>query len=119
METRVQRKALSDTDYSSNYNEIFNNHSPELDGQMLAIDELDIHSNSGSSSKTDYRDGNNKFFQDDSFVNGIGRRGQDNGNSLTNQWNDTSSMANFDMLQSSLLSSPSDWNHFFLTSAIN
>ncbi len=108
METGAQLEALSDTNYGSNYDEIFNNHSPELDGQTPAIDELDIHSNSGSSSETDYGDGNDEFFHDDGLVNGIGRHGQGNGNSLTYQSNDTSSMADFDMLRSSPPLSPSD-----------
>ncbi len=63
METGAQRKALSNTNYGSNYDEIFENHSPELDGQMPAIDKLDIHSNSESSSETDYGDENDKFFK--------------------------------------------------------
>ena len=104
METGAQREALSDTDYGSDYDEIFEDHSPELDGQTPAIDELDI----GSSSETDYGDGNDEFFQDDGHVNGIGH-----------QSNDTSSMADFDMLRSSPPSSPSDRNHSFLTSAVN
>ncbi len=82
-ETGAQHKTLSDTDYSSNYDEIFENHNPELDGQTPAIDELDIHSSSGSSSETNYGDRNDEFFQDDGLVNGISCCGQGNGNSLT------------------------------------
>ncbi len=119
IETKTQRKALTDTDYDSNYDEIFENYSPKLDRQTPAIDELDIHSNSGSSSEIDYRDGNNEFFQDNDPVNSIGRHGQDNGNSLTHQSNNTSSMANFDILRSSPSLSLDDRNNFFLTSAIN
>ncbi len=110
---------MSDNNYGSNYNEIFENHSSELDGQTPAINELDIHSNSGSSSKIDYGDGNDEFFQDDGLVNGIDCRGQGNGNSLTHQSNDISSIADFDMLRSSPPSSPSYRNHSFLTSAVN
>ena len=61
MQTEAQRKAFNDTNYCSNYDEIFEDHSPELDGQTSAIDELDIHSSSGSSSETDYGD-DNEFF---------------------------------------------------------
>ncbi len=119
METGAQHEALSDTDYGSNYDEIFEDHSPELDRQTPAIGELDIYSSSGSSSKTNYEDGNDEFFQDDGPVNGIGHHGQGNGNSLTHQSNDTSSVADFDMLRSSPPSSPSDRNHSFLASAVN
>ena len=65
---------MSKTNYDSNYNEIFEDYSPELDGQMPAINELDIHSSNGLFSMTDYENGNNKFFQDDGLVNSISRR---------------------------------------------
>ena len=110
---------MSNTDYSSNYDEIFENNGPELDGQTLDIDELDIHSSSESSSKTDYGDGNDKFFQDNALVNGIGRRGPVNGNSSVYQSDEISSMADFNMLQLSLSSSPGSQDHFYLTSAVN
>lgn len=71
---------MSDIDYSSNYDEIFENNNPELDGQTPDIDELDIHFSSKLSSKTDYGDRNNKFFQDNAFVKDIDRRGPVNGN---------------------------------------
>ncbi len=41
METGAERKALSDTDYGSDYDEIFENNGPKLDGQILPIDKLD------------------------------------------------------------------------------
>ncbi len=76
----------------------FENHSLEQDRQTLAINEFDIHSSSRLSSEKNYKDSNDKFFQDNGLVNSIGCCGQDNGNFLTYQLNDTSSMANFDML---------------------
>lgn len=78
---------MSDIDYDSNYDEIFKNYSSELNGQTPAINELDIHSSSGSSRKTNYGNENNEFFKDNGFVNSIGR-----------QSNNTSSMVNFDIL---------------------
>ncbi|WP_375449247.1 hypothetical protein [uncultured Nostoc sp.] len=109
METGTEHKAYSDTDYGSNYNKIFENNSPELDGQTSPIDELDTQLDSKSSSKTDYRDGIDEFFQDDGFFSGTSYH----------QLNDTSSMVDFDMLLSSLASSPSGRDRFFLTSAAN
>ena len=53
METGAQPEALSDIDYGSDYDEIFENDVPELDRQTPAIDELDNH----SSSKSSQRDG--------------------------------------------------------------
>ena len=119
METGAQHKALSDIDYSSNYDEIFENNGPELDGQTPNIDELDIHSSSESFSETDYGNGNNKFFQDNALVNGIGCRGPVNRNSSAYQSDKSSSMADFDMLRSSPPLSPGGRDHFYLTSAVN
>ncbi len=75
METRAWYEALSDANYGSNYDKIFEDYSPKLDGQTPAIDELNIYSRSGSSNETDYGDGNNEFIQDDGFMNDISRRG--------------------------------------------
>ena len=41
MGTGTEHEACSDTDYGSDYNKIFENNSPELDGQTPLIDELD------------------------------------------------------------------------------
>ena len=41
MKTGAENEALNNTDYGSNYNEIFKNNDPELDGQILLIDKLD------------------------------------------------------------------------------
>lgn len=65
---------MNDTDYDSHYDEIFENDNPELDGQMPTIDRLRIYFNTESSCKTDDKDGNNDFFQDNDLVNSIGRR---------------------------------------------
>lgn len=37
----IEYEACSDTDYGSNYDEIFENNSPELDGQTPPINKLD------------------------------------------------------------------------------
>lgn len=70
-------------------------------------------------SETDYGDGNDELFQDNALVNGLGGRGLGNRNSLSHQSNETSSMADFDMLRSSPPLSPNGRDHFFLTSGIN
>lgn len=62
METGAQCETLSNTNYGSNYDEIFENHNPELDEQTPAIDELDIHLNNELSSKSDNGNRNNEFF---------------------------------------------------------
>lgn len=80
---------------------------------------MNIHSSSESSGETDYKDGNDEFFQDNVLINSIGHHGKNIRNFSTHQSNDTLSIANFEMLQSSFLSLPSDQNHFFLTSAVN
>ncbi len=109
METGADCEALSDTDYSSDYDEIFENDGPELDGQTPPINELDTQLDSESSSETDYGDGIDKLFQDDGLLN----------STSSHQSNDTSSMVDFDMLRSSPPSSPSGRDHFLLTSAVN
>lgn len=89
MKIKVQCKALSNINYGSNYNEIFENYCLELDGQMLAIvdrqmpaiNKLNIHANNKSSSEIDYGDKNDEFFQDNSSVNSISCRDRGNGNS--------------------------------------
>lgn len=81
METGAQYEALSNTNYGSYYDEIFENNGPELDEQTPNIDELNIYFSSESSSKTDYGKKNNKLFQDNTLVNGIDRRGPVNKNS--------------------------------------
>lgn len=73
---------MSNTNYGSNYNEIFEDSSPELDGQTLAINELDIYLSNELSSETDYKDGNDEVFQEDSPVNSISRHNQGNRNFL-------------------------------------
>lgn len=119
METGIQHKALSDTDYGSNYNEIFENNGPELDRQMPDINKLDIHFSSKSSSETNYGEENNKFFQDNALINGISRCSPVNKNFLTYQLDETWSIADFNMLQSSPLLLPSGQDHFYLTSTVN
>ncbi len=118
---------MSDTDYGSDNNEIFEDHSLELDGQILAIvdrqtpaiNELDIHSSGELSNETDYGNGNNKFLQDNTPVNSISHHDQGNRNFLTYQLNNTSSMADFDILQSSSPSLLNNRNHSFLISTVN
>lgn len=120
MEPRTQYEALSDTDYGSDYDEIFETNGPEPDGQTAndgAIGKLDIHSVSESSGETDY--GDDEIFQDDVFVNGIDRRGPGSGSSLSHRLDETQSMVDFDMLRSSPPSSPNGSDSFFLTSATN
>ena len=72
---------------------------------MSDIDKLNIYLSYKSSSKTDYRDRNDKFF-DNTFINSI------------SQSIKTSSMANFNMLQLSFFLLPSGYDPFFLTSVI-
>lgn len=103
IKTRARRKALTDTNYDGNYDEIFENNSLELNRQTPAIYELDIDWNSKSFSETDHGKGNDKHFQDDTFINGIACHGQDNKKFLTYKLNDTLSMTDFKLLQSSLL----------------
>lgn len=62
METNTKYEALSDTNYGSDYNKIFENNGPELNGQILPINKLNTQLNSKSSNETDYGDGINKFF---------------------------------------------------------
>lgn len=71
IKTGVQYETWSNINYGSNYNEIFQYYSPELDGQMPVMNELYIHWSSRLFSKTNYGDRNNKFLQDDGFVNRI------------------------------------------------
>ena len=91
-------RALTDTNYGSNYNKIFENNGLELDKQISAINKLDIYSSNKLSSKIDYKNGNNKFFQDSSFINNISRCSQDNRNFLCYQSNNIGSMADYDIL---------------------
>lgn len=44
METKAQYETLSNTNYASNYDEIFEYYNLELDEQILAINKLDIYS---------------------------------------------------------------------------
>ena len=53
IETGAKHEVMNDTNYDSNYNEIFKNNSLELDGQTPPIDELDTQLDSRSSSETD------------------------------------------------------------------
>lgn len=62
---------MSNINYNNNYNEIFEDYNLKLNKQTLAIDELDIYLNNKSSNKIDYGDKKDKFFQDDSYINGI------------------------------------------------
>lgn len=104
METGAERKALNNINYSSNYDEIFEIDSSKLNDQTSLIDnKLDMYLDSNLSSETDYRDGIDKFFQDDGIVYGIS----------SPQLNDMLSMVNFDILKSSLTLLPSSRNHFF------
>lgn len=106
-------------DYSSNYNKIFENNDLELDRQTLDIDKLDIYLSNELSSEIDYRERNNKFFQDNAFVNDISHYSLVNKNFSAYQLDKTSSIADFDILQSSFLSLPGSHNYFYLTSAVN
>ena len=126
MEIRKKCEVLSDTDYESDYDEVFEKNGLEFNGQtpalkrhIPAIEIVEIHSSSKSSSETDYGSEVDKLFQDDTLLNSIGRRSHGGRNSLSHQSNDTSSMVDFDMLRSSPPSSPSGQDHFFLTSAAN
>ena len=67
--TGTEHKTCSDTNYGSNYNEIFENNSLELDGQKPPINKLDTQLDSKSSSETDYGNGIDKLFQNDSLFN--------------------------------------------------
>ena len=97
---------MNNTNYDSNYNEIFENNSLKLDRQTLDIDKWDIYLSNELSSTMDYKDRNNKLF-DNALINSIG------------QSTELLSMANFNILQSSPRSLPSSYDHFFWTSAIN
>ena len=119
-------EVLSDTNYGSDYNEVFgknglefNGQTPASKGHTPAIEVVEIHSSSESSSETDYGSEIDKLFQNDTLLNSISRRSHDGRNFSSYQSNDTSSMVNFDMLRSSPPSSPSGRDHFFLTSAAN
>ena len=70
METGTKHEVCNDTNYDSNYNEIFENDSPKLDGQTPPIDKLDTQLDSKSSSETDYGDRIDELFQDNSLFNG-------------------------------------------------
>ena len=82
IETEAQCKPLSNINYGSNYNEIFEDHNPELERQTPAYNRLNIYLSSKSSSETDYRDENYELFQDDGLVNIMGRNSQGNKNPL-------------------------------------
>ena len=98
METSVKRKTLSDTHYSSNYDEIYEIDSLEVNEQILIIDnELDIHLDSNSSNEMDYRGEIYQFFQDNGLVY----------STSSYLSNNISSMVDFDILQSSFISLPS------------
>ncbi len=105
----VEREALSNIDYGSNYNEIFENNSLELDVQIPPIDKLNTQLDSKSLSEIDYGDGINELYQDDGLLN----------SNSSHQSNDISSMVDLDMLKSSPTLFPSGRDHFFLTSALN
>lgn len=61
MNTETQYKALSKTNYDTNYNKIFENNDPKVNQQTPVIDKLNSHLSSKLSSKIDYLK-NNKFF---------------------------------------------------------
>lgn len=63
---------MSNINYSSNYNEIFGEHSLEYDKYMLVINKLDIYLTSELFSKTNNRDRNDKFFYNNGLINSIG-----------------------------------------------
>ena len=126
MEIGKECEVLNDTNYGSDYNEVFekigskfNGQTSALKGHIPAIELVEIHSSSESSSETDYESEVDKLLEDDTLLNSIGRRSHDSRNSSSHQLNDTSSMVDFDMLRSSSPSSPSGWDHFFLISAAN
>ncbi len=73
MEIRIQREVLNDINYDSNYDEIFEDYSLELDGQTTAINKFDIHLSGELFSTIDYRDGNDKLFENNDLINSIGR----------------------------------------------
>lgn len=62
---------MTDTNYNNNYNNIFKNNYLKFDKQMTTINKFDIDLNSKSFSKINYRDWNNKLFQNNSFINDI------------------------------------------------
>lgn len=126
MEIGKECEVLSDTNYGSDYNELFEKNGPEFNGQTPAlkrhtpaIEVVEIHSSSESSSETDYGSEVDEFFQDDTLLNSIGRRSHGGRNSSSYQSNNTLRLVDFDILRSSPPSSPSGRDHFFLTSAAN
>ena len=105
MEIGKEYEVLSDTNYGSDYDEVFEKNGPEFNGQtpalkghIPAIEVVEIHSSSESSSETDHGSKVDELFQDDTFFNSIGRRSHGGRNFLSHQSNDTSSMVDFDML---------------------
>lgn len=69
IKTGAEHEALTDTNYGSNYDEIFKSNDPELDGQIPPTNKLDTQLDSKSSSKINYGDGIDKLFQDNGFLN--------------------------------------------------
>lgn len=108
MGIKAQFEALSNINYSSNYNKIFKNNSLELNNLILTIDKVNIHLSNDS--KIDYRDENNKFFQDNTLFNNINCRGLGNRNFFSYK---TSNMVDFDMLQLSPFLSPNNRDLIF------
>lgn len=100
IEPRTYYETSSNTDYSSNYNKIFEINGPKPNSQTVnneAISKLDIYFGSGSSSKTNYR--NDNIFQNNIFVNSINHCGLSSRSFLFYRLDETQSMVNFNILQ--------------------
>lgn len=78
MEIKVEYKGLNNTNYGSNYEEIFKDSGQELNKHILAIQRLDIYRSSKSFNEMDYKNGNKNFFQSDIIFNTIGRHSHNN-----------------------------------------
>lgn len=102
---------MSNTNYGSNYNKIFQNNGLKLDKLIPAINKLDIYSNNDS--QTDFKDVNNMFFQNDTVFNDIGHYGFGNASFFSHQSNKTSNIADFNILQSSSFLSQNGRESFF------
>ncbi len=88
IETNTKYKALSNINYDSDYNDIFENNNLELNGQIPPINKLDTQLDSKSSSEIDYKYKINKLFHDNNLFN----------DNFSYQSNNISSMVNFNIL---------------------
>lgn len=105
----LKLKSYNDIDYDNDYNKIFENNGWELDGYILLIDKVDSPLNSKSLSEKNYKFEIDELFQDDDLFN----------STFSHQSDDISSIVDFNILWSSLISFQSSWNNIFLTNDIN